>query len=266
MRFISALNALGFIFAALIGGGLPLLSVASPAKQLFNVGVAYVPKPSIPGAKVRTPAPIEILAVHKALGDQGGLSNVPDPALAAQQLTNGRLSVWLGVANQELINNNSNIKLTRLNYSVSPMAIMRTDTTIRSWSDLSGKTVCLTADGRYAGHIHKHFGAIEQIYPSLTDALLNVRIGTCDALVHDEKFLVELLKFPEWQKFSAQLQPYEKVWLSALTASGTPANNKAQQKKVLSAASVRSLNALTADQAREIAFEVYLDQTVPDCH
>jgi len=37
-------------------------------------------------------------------------------------------------------------------------------------------------------------------------------------------------------------------------------------RALATATSPGRLAALTADQARDIAFEVYLDQVVPDCH
>src|SRR5690606_7072121 len=156
------------------------------------------------------------------------------------------------------------LRLTELDYSISPMAIMRTDTDIHEWSALAGRTVCLAADGRYVGEMAARYGAIEQVYPSTTDALLGVRIGSCDAMVHDQAFLEALLAFPEWRKFSARLEPYRHVELARVTAAHTPRSGAV--RALLEVSSPKRLAALTADQAREIAFEVYLDQTVPDCH
>jgi len=150
-----------------------------------------------------------------------------------------------------------------LGWSASPMAIMRSDTTIGRWEELKHHTVCLAADGRYRGELAARYGAVEQVYPSATDALLALRTGQCDATVQDEGFLRELLKFPEWHKFSATLAPYRHQSLVRLVRADLPS---AQRLSLSRVTGIATLQAAAQRQARDIAFEVYLDQTVPDCH
>ena len=198
--------------------GLALAALGLPGAPTHAeaIGVSLVPAASPPGAKVRTPARIEVLAGRKALGSGDELVAVADPARGSAMVAQGELAGWLGAAEGDI--QGENLRLTELDYSISPMAIMRTDTDIHEWSALAGRTVCLAADGRYVGEMAARYGAIEQVYPSTTDALLGVRIGSCDAMVHDEAFLEALLAFPEWRKFSARLEPYRHVELARVTA------------------------------------------------
>src|SRR5690606_38095356 len=91
------------------------------------------------------------------------------------------------------------------------MAIMRSDTDIKSWQQLKGRTVCVARGGLYTGTIAAQFGAVEIEYPAPADALLALRVGECDATVHEASLLSALLKFPEWKKFSATLRPTDQL-------------------------------------------------------
>src|SRR3546814_17373291 len=87
------------------------------------------------------------------------------------------------------------------------MAIMRTDTDIKSWQQLKGRTVCLSEGGRYVGALTRQYGAVEIVFKAPADSLLALRTGGCAAAVHDDVMLKELLKLPEWKKFSSSLPP-----------------------------------------------------------
>jgi len=151
-------------------------------------------------------------------------------------------------------------------YAAAPMAIMRTDTDIKSWPQLRGRTVCVAAGGRYAGTLAARYGATEVVHKAPADALLALRIGACDAAVHDSALLEELIRLPEWKKFSARLPAGPQVPLAFIV----PAHD--QQSAALLAQVAREwaaagyLQAQLQKAARNIAFEVYLDQDVPDCH
>ncbi|WP_368639181.1 transporter substrate-binding domain-containing protein [Castellaniella ginsengisoli] len=234
---------------------------ASASGDGWRLGVAEVPAPQAPGAKVRTPVRIEVLAGQ--LGEGGAPLQAVAAGQAAQQLAEDALDAWVGVWPEESASLPAGVRAAALDWSAAPMAIMRTDTDIHAWSDLSGRTVCLSADGRSGGELAARFGAIEQIYASATDALLALRIGQCDAAVQDEDFLKQLLTFPEWKKFSSQLAPYRTQKLTRLLRDDLPASLKAAVRR---ATSQERLRELARQQARDIAFEVYLDQAVPDCH
>ncbi len=226
----------------------------------WSLGVAEVPATPVPGAKPRTPARIEVLAGQAAEGSAP--LQAMAPAEAVEAVRNGRLDAWVGVITDD-VRLPGMLPRKRLDWSASPMAILRTDTDIHDWSALAGRTVCLSADGRYVGELAARFAAIEQVYPSATDALLALRTGQCDAAVQDEGFLRQLLKFPEWRKFSAQLAPYRPVMLEQIQRPDLPQVTRQALRQALEPARLRDL---ARDQAKTIAFEVYLDQTVPDCH
>ncbi|WP_180984179.1 substrate-binding periplasmic protein [Castellaniella caeni] len=252
----------------LSGAGLCLMLVCAWSAQGASVaradgwtlGVADVPSAPAPGAKPRTPLRLEVLAAQAAEGS-ASVQAVPYER-AVEQLADGQLDAWIGVVPLDS-SVPAAIHRKRLDVSVSPVAILRSDTDIHDWSALAGRTVCLSADGRYVGELAARFAALEQVYPSATDALLALRTGACDAAVQDEGFLRQLLKYPEWRKFSAQLQPYRKQVLERLSrADAAPAVRDALRQ----ATAAMRLQLLAAQQARDIAFEVYLDQSVPDCH
>ncbi|MGB6155502.1 ABC transporter substrate-binding protein [Castellaniella sp.] len=235
-------------------------AIAGPAQEGWLLGVANVPDAPVPGAKPRTPVRIEVLAGAKWEGSAPMQAVAADQALA--QLQDGQLDAWVGVLPENSQVSQQVLKQT-VAWSVSPMAIMRTDTDIHDWASLAGRTVCLSADGRYVGELNARLGAIEQVYASATDALLALRTGQCDAAVQDEGFLRQLLKYPEWHKFSAQLAPYRKASLTQLVRADLPTSARKALQQVFSA---KNLTQLGKEQAKTIAFEVYLDQAVPDCH
>jgi polar amino acid transport system substrate-binding protein len=209
---------------------------------------------------VRTPVQLEALLIRA--GTDGVRLQQVAASQAVDRIRGGTLDAWVGaVPPQSLLP--EGVERVPLGWSASPMAIMRSDTTIGRWEELKHHTVCLAADGRYRGELAARYGAVEQVYPSATDALLALRTGQCDATVQDEGFLRELLKFPEWHKFSATLAPYRHQSLVRLVRADLPS---AQRLSLSRVTGIATLQAAAQRQARDIAFEVYLDQTVPDCH
>lgn len=252
--------------AAIIGCGIavglawPSAGALAQEAEGWRLGVAQVPAAPVPGAKPRTPVRIEVLAMQATQGGAPVQAVALDQALT--RLRDGELDAWTGVAPADAALPDG-VRRRDVGWSASPLAIMRTDTDIHDWTALSGRTVCLSADGRYVGELSARFAAIEQVYPAAADALLALRTGQCDAAVADEDFLRELLKYPEWRKFSAQLAPYRKEKLTQLRRADLSAAGREALSGALSPAALRGE---AREQARAIAFEVYLDQTVPDCH
>src|SRR3546814_19861491 len=77
--------------------------------------------------------------------------------------------------------------------------------------------------------------------------------------------LKELLKLPEWKKFSASLPPGPAAPLTFVLRADD-ARTLAVLKGLTSEwKATRHLAALTRKRVRDIAFEVYLDQVVADC-
>jgi len=242
-------------------------SSGAQASPDLTVGLRYVPPPFVGGAKVRTPESIETLLADEVAARRqrrakfvefdAAASSVPAdvvdfavvdlPGSQAQRQGGGVIAIATG-------------QVTR------PMAIMRTDTDIKSWRQLKGRTVCLSEDGRYVGRIAERYGAVERVYRAPADSLLALRIGECDAAVHDDTMLKALLRFPEWKKFSASLPPGEASAQYFVVPAGNEDLAKLLKEMVGRWKSQAYFSKLISDMTRDIAFEVYLDQTVPDCH
>ncbi|WP_151446817.1 transporter substrate-binding domain-containing protein [Lacisediminimonas profundi] len=151
-------------------------------------------------------------------------------------------------------------------YSTAPMAILRTDTSIRSAQQLAGQTVCLAEGGNYAGLAEARYGAIEKAYPSLTDALVSLRTGACAAVVHDSTVLEELSRLPEWKKFSAQIPLGESRTL-ALVLPAADTTTVAQLKQAVGDWNAKSFpDALVKQVVRGISSDVHLTQRAPDAY
>lgn len=240
---------------------------ASAAGEPLKLGLPYVVPPHQPGAKVRTPeglAPIlaERLATHLPVAPVAVES--PEKAVAAPAGQAAADALLLPVATGE--NAPAQAVVIPTGYRAGIMAIMRTDTDIKRWEDLKGRTVCIAEGGGLAGQLQARYGAIEQVYRAPADALLNLRIGTCDAAVHDSTMLQALLEFPEWKKFSAQLPVLQERDLAFIVSPGNEEVARVLQTQVAEWRQDDLLKKLTRQAARDIAFEVYLDQEVPDCH
>ncbi|NYT86205.1 transporter substrate-binding domain-containing protein [Pollutimonas harenae] len=234
----------------------------------LQVGMQYVVPPFVGGSKVRTPEAIdtalaEALATRLALAWQA----VPAQADSKQALMKAdEPRVVLAPASTSVSATADARVAISTGYALAPMAIMRTDTDIKSWEQLKNRSVCLAEGGRYVGSMAARYGAKEMVYRAPADALLALRIGECDAAVHDETMLKSLLKLPEWKKFSAQLVQKDKEPLVFLADAGDEQMVSALRQLTKEWKSSRHLAALTKSRANDIAFEVYLDQTVADCH
>lgn len=230
------------------------------------VGVDYVPAPFVGGSKVRTPDGIDTHLVDE-LSRQLGLVSQIMPATTTDgltQLLDGKLHAILHAGQSTSLP--AGVFSLTVGYPMRARAIMRTDTDIRRWADMAGRTVCLSEGGGYVGEMASRYGAIEQVYRAPADSLLALRIGECDAAVHDDIMLTELLTLPEWRKFSASLTTDDERQLQFLTTQQQPQLLAALKKVVEQWHKQNLLPRLNQSRVRDIAFEVYLDQTVTDCH
>ncbi|HJV73756.1 MAG TPA: transporter substrate-binding domain-containing protein [Noviherbaspirillum sp.] len=224
-------------------------------------GVDYVVPEYKGGMKFRTPETIDVALAQ----DLARRMRLPLAAARNNNDSSGKADVMLKAIPEADISRASE-GIIPVGYSAGPMAIMRTDTDIKSWEQLKGRTVCLAEGGRYVGMLAAKYGAIEKVQKAPADSLLALRIGSCDAAVHDSAMLEELLKLPEWKKFSARLPAGPRSTLAFVV----PAGDRKSAAILKSVASEWS-NAgypgqLTKKAVQNIAFEVYLDQNVPDCH
>lgn len=230
-------------------------------------GLAHVAPVYKAGEKFRTPEGIET-----ALVEDLAARLKAEPAFVplasgrdAEMLDSGKADIVL-TAFQENVSPESRTRVIPTGYASSAMAIMRTDTDIKSWEQLKGRTVCVSADSRFAGMAAARHGAIEKRYKAPTDSLLALRTGACDAAVHDGGLLKELIKLPEWKKFSATLPLVSAKPLVFVVPAQDAGTAQLLQQVAAQWRKEQRLDQLNTKRARTIAFEVYLDQDVPDCH
>ncbi|MEO6920861.1 MAG: transporter substrate-binding domain-containing protein [Collimonas sp.] len=234
------------------------------------VGVGYVLPQYVAGAKYRTRESFD----HTVAGDlakQLGVRLVTVKVTGQnrlQILAQGKVDLLLldlKTADAEAFG--SNARLLPTAYQASPKLIMRNDTDIKRLAQLRGRSICLAQGSVYVGAMASNYAAVEKIYKAPADALLALRTGGCDAAVHDDAVLNGMLALPEWKKFSASLP---------LDAGPARLTFVLRPKDGGLAAYLRQLN---RDWSRsgywagnrkkwinDVAFEVYLDQNVPDCH
>lgn len=236
----------------------------------LKVGVAYVAPEYVAGSKFRTPEGIEqvlaqdlaqrlrVKAVLVQLGTGNNSGTVKDGKTDWQLLVTAT-GTAAGSASR------AGGAIVQTGYVATPMAIMRSDTPIKTWEQLKGRTVCVTQSGRYAG-LAAQYGAIEKPVKAAADALLALRTGRCDATIHDAALLEELLKMPEWRKFSARLTSTPTAPLEIVLPAGDDKARTFVQQVAKDWQASGYLQQQLRLMARNIAFEVYLDQDVPDCH
>jgi polar amino acid transport system substrate-binding protein len=240
---------------------------SSRTRGALLVGMNHVAPAYAAGAKFRTPENVDaVLAESVAENMKVRLNAVlVQQKDHAKALAAGKADIVLTAVAGTNVSDKAVVHVPT-GYSVAPMAIMRTDTSIKTWEQLKGRKVCVAKDGRYVGMIAKKYGASEVVLPAPADALLALRTGECDATVHDSTLLEQLIKLPEWKKFSARLP----VGPASPLVFAVPANDTQAagtlRRIVSDWSSTAHLKQLTEKMVRNIAFEVYLDQNVPDCH
>jgi len=217
------------------------------------------------GDKFRSPATIDTaLAADLAKRLQRALLTVPgrggDDASSADREPLRLTSL------RDLSEAPQGMTVVPIDYRAAPMAIMRTDTTIRRWEHLQGRKLCVAEGGNHIGTLARKYGAIERVYPSPTDALVALREGDCDAMAHDSTMLEELIRYPEWKKFSARLRGNQRSTLAFLVPSQDSAKISTLRQVAYEWDAKSVPDALVKKTVRDIAFEVYLEQDVPDCH
>ncbi|HZW14268.1 MAG TPA: transporter substrate-binding domain-containing protein [Noviherbaspirillum sp.] len=230
-------------------------------------GVHYVVPEYKAGMKFRTPESVDTALLEDLSRRlQVSLATVrTEPGKQVQLLRNGKADIALAtVGNADPLYRTATVIPT--GYSAGPMAIMRSDTDIKTWEQLKGRKVCVSEGGLYVGMIAAKYGAIEKIYRAPADALIAVRVGECDATVHDSVMLEELIKLPEWKKFSARLPVGPRTALAFVVPSADKKSATYLKQVTNDWAANGTLDKLVKNAVRNIAFEVYLDQTVPDCH
>ncbi len=236
-------------------------------RDTLTVGMRHIAPAYAAGAKFRTQENIDSALAELVAGHlKSELNGVPvSPKESAKVVTSRKADIALA-AISDLTPLPKSVATIPTGYSSGPMAIMRTDTDIKAWKDLKGRKVCVSGDGNYVGTIARSYGAVEKVFRAPADSLLALRIGDCDAAVHDSVMLEQLIKLPEWKKFSATLPVGPLAPLVFVVPSDDVRTVTALNKIAREWSSTKRLTQVAEQKVRNIAFEVYLDQDVPDCH
>lgn len=244
----------------------PEAFAAARARGELVVGVPYLAPPPAAGAKIRTPDGLDA-AMAERLGQSLGLPvrlrELP-PAAAAAALAAGEVDLALaeGGADQP-----GPVAAQPTGYAYRPKAVIRSDTRLRQPADARGRSVCMAEAASASRELARRWGAVVRTYRVPSDALVAVREGSCDIGLVDDAVWEPLMRFPEWKKFSSTLAAdgarHERVWLLPADAAASR-GWLAQEMRAWERAG--AWRAMTAKWARDVAFDVYLDQEVPDCH
>lgn len=244
----------------------PVGFAAAKARGELVIGVPYLAPPPVAGAKIRTPDGLDANMAEKLAQSLG----VP---VRLQQVTAGEAAAALAAGQVDLVladggkGQPQTVAVQATGYDARPKALIRSDTPFSKPSDVRGRSVCMAEAAEQAKTLAQGWGAVVRTYRVPSDALVAVREGACDIALVDDAVWEPLVRFPEWKKFSSTLAAdgarRARVWL-------LPADDSASRKwlsdEMRGWDRSGAVKAMTAKWARDVAFDVYLDQEVPDCH
>ncbi|MGN6578746.1 MAG: ABC transporter substrate-binding protein [Bordetella sp.] len=245
-----------------------LFSAARQRGQLI-VGVPYLAPPQAAGAKVRTPERLDPQMAQR-LARRLGLPVVlrqVDAAQAPALLASGAVDLVLADEADTAADAAppSGIERVPTGYATRPQAVIRDDTAMRRWSDVAGHTACMSDAAAAAQALARRWGAKVRLYRVPSDALVAVREGQCDLGLVDDTVWTPLMGYPEWKKYAATLPLEESAAAHVWLLRGQPEAGwlAGEMRHWRGEGAWRKM---TAQWARNVAFDVYLDQSVPDCH
>ncbi len=245
------------IASAIISCASAAATEGTPAYPIpLRVGVSHLtPEPATPAARLYTEEGFETdLArdLAKALGRPVAFEVVaPDDMASA--LADGRIDAALARGGEGI----------ETGYGSALTVAMRSDTTIRSWNDLEGRTACVSDGNEEALALATRHKARIRKEPVPARSLMRVRTGECDVAIHDAVLLDRLFRQENWQKFSATLQP---VGARDLHLSASPATREEFAAALARINAEKPWSRRVERWAANVAFEIYLDQEAPDCH
>ncbi len=241
---------------------------AHSSSDPLRIGVSYVPpEPGPAEYRVYTPESFDVLIARKIaerLGRKPEFVQLPEVDWSPS-LERHEVDVIVGRVPDETRLPRDFI-IVDTGFSSGAAASMRTDTDVRNWRDLAGRTVCVARGNTVALALARQTGAQVQIEDAPAKSLVQVRTGICDAAIHDETLLERLFQQQGWQKFSATLPPTPPVRLAAMLDTDDPLLSDAVRQVLDQIGSAGTWVELQEKWARNVAFEVYLDQDAPDCH
>lgn len=244
---------------------------AAYARGELIVGIPYLEPTAVAGAKIRTPERLDAaMATHLAERLKLPLRLRQIPAEHAKNMLEaGQVDTVIidrAIDLDELLTELGMLDVAT-GYATQSKAVIRSDTALRNTRDIAGHSVCVSQAAVSAQTWARQRGATVHIYKVPSDALVAVREGQCDLSFVDDAVWLPLMRFPEWRAFSATLpgggSRMERHWL--LPASSH--ESQAWLKREMRAWKSQGVWKTFGDKwARDVAFDVYLDQEVPDCH
>ncbi len=265
----------------LVPGLLLCLWVTEPASSeehaQLRIGLDYAPVWGPDTTRIFTEEGLEpglAAELGKTLGRQVELVTIPASSQAAA-LEDGRVDLL--ITRQPIDTSSANgssalaypehgIAVFESGYNSGLSVAMPTFTTIRRWEDLAGKTICVSDANKHGQAVARFFGASPKLFRAPAQALIDLRTGACDASIHDQAGLSQLLATPEWKKFSATLPEIDPSAM-IVAVSATRPRLAEQVKTALS--DIRSgeyWQKAPSQWASNVAFDVYLNQVGSDCH
>ncbi|WP_162243781.1 transporter substrate-binding domain-containing protein [Pseudorhodoferax sp. Leaf274] len=208
------------------------------------------------------------LTLARALGERLGVAPqfvALAPEAFADALAQGRVDAVL-VREPLAATARAGTEALRTGYRSGTAAAMRSDTPLRRWDDLRGKTVCVSRAHQGAQALAQRAGARLQLVDAPAQALVQVRTGACDAALHDEAQLQALFLRKEWHKFSATLPAAAPAELLLLASAARPQALQALQQAVAAERRAPAWQERNRRWAANVAYEAYFDQIGPDCH
>lgn len=249
-----------------VGAGL-VESADSPLTAPLTVGVTYLPPPDTPESRLYQEEGFELelaAELSRALGV------AVEPVLVAPEeqmraLAEGRVDALIMRPGPDTALP-PGAHVLPSGFSSGLSAVMRSDTSIRRWEDLAGRTVCVSQAHVQAQELARKLGASVRIYRAPAPTLIGARTGECDAALHDQASITPLFQKREWQRFNATLPETTPVPLVVVVAQDKPVLAR-QLRRALSQTEL----AATWPQRQQrwagtVAFEVYRDQVAGDCH
>jgi polar amino acid transport system substrate-binding protein len=252
---------------------LVVLFIAAPAStggadDALRIGVSFIPPADdTPRARLYTEEGFDIALAQelgRAVGRPVRLIVVADGDQASALGTGSVDALFTRLAWDDPLRDAADV--TPSSYVSGLSVSMRSDTEIRSWTDLENKTVCVSEANLTAQRYLHKLGAKLRIERAPARTLAFVRSGSCDAAVHDDVLLKHLFADRNWQKFSATLPvilPSELVLLLPRQSGNAVSKLRTAFLKITEPA---SWNERYRQWATNVALEVYLDQDGPDCH
>lgn len=255
-RIVLGIAIAGILVAGISPGTTPL---ASSLPDAFTLGAGYVPLPTAADGRIYVEEGFEgdladILGqrfgrpVRLKAAEAGGVDALDGTVLRLPP-DDPRLASGAALA---------------LGYRSGLSVAMRSDTAIRRWADLAGRTVCASEANAEGQRLARSHGARVVVARAPAVALMQLRTGACDASIHDRVLLDALFTSRAWAKFSATLPPTQPTVLALVPA--PTASGEILRQAVPALADAAAWRQRQARWGATVAFEVYRDQVGGDCH